>query len=204
MKKIIFAIACIAVVLISLNLFKSPSKLQLKVEPTLVPPVLSNTRNSAAEATPASSGKAAAVISAEAFIAGFNQTAKDNGLSLVLPDGPFEDKGDHLAYSHPLSAKLTLVALINSADHTLRGITLLGSGDNPAALDANAVALIDASVAAAAPQLAKADRDGVLAKLGLKDDAAIAGLDATADANGVSFSVTGSDAVGMLFAAALE
>lgn|GEM_PF-3075556 len=202
MKKIIFAIACIAVILISLNLFKSPNKLQLKVEPTLVPPVLSNSRNSVAEATP-DAGKAPAVT-AEKFIGTFNQTAKDNGISLVLPDGPFEDKGDHLAYSHPLSSKLMLVALINSADHTLRGITLLGSGDNPAALDGNAVALIDTSVAAAAPQLAKADRDNVLAQLGLSADAAIAELDATADTGGVSFSVTGSDAVGMLFAASLE
>ncbi len=202
MKKIIFAIACIAVILISLNLFKSPNKLQLKVEPTLVPPVLSNSRNSAAEAPPAA--EKAPAVTAENFIGTFNQAAKDNGISLVLPDGPFEDQGDHLAYSHPLSGKLTLVALINSADHTLRGIVLLGSGDDPDALDGNAVALINASVAAVAPHLAKADRDSVLAKLGLSADAAIAGLDAAADTGGVSFSVTGSDAVGMLFAASLE
>ncbi len=99
-----------------------------------------------------------------------------------------------------VSEHISLVGTINKANNTVKEVTMIGMGDGTAASGADIIVCMGSLIGTVEPSLTGDERMTILKKLGLFTDEDVMNLSKTYDHNGLHYSITSSDQMGIWFA----
>ncbi|MEW9699231.1 hypothetical protein [Paenibacillus sp. SI8] len=195
-KQVVFAIIGIIVIIICVRMFEAPNKLGLRVAPTLVPPVIDNSKVEKNDQATSNSP------TTDQFIAKFNEATKERGIAWTIQGANIEDLGDHKAFEYALDANTTMVAVIGKKESRIQTISVIGRIAD--AVDTTSQTMLDPVIEAIDPSLSSEERTKVIQQLHISANASSNELQTDLEQNGVAYSVIENDVVGTIFTASFN
>ncbi len=183
-------------------------------DPSKENPSTATATPAASEPTTASEKKEDKAEKATLFIAetpdhfknAFNAYTSSNNLDFTIDELEVKEGEVQNTFQYMFTDHLGLIGTINKSDGSVKGVTMIGSGDGTAKSGGNIMLCMLSIIATVDPSIKPENRVDVLKALGLlgDKDVDIMNMSTKTDRNGIHYFISSSRAMGMMFGASKE